>query len=68
MAAIPRPSAPPVPDPSDPGAATLPVYEVEEEPIERRIRSVPFPNDRRSEGDAEAEPGEGQKGAGANTL
>lgn len=37
------------PTPDDPFDDTIPppVYEVEEELVERRIRSVPIPNDRR---------------------
>jgi hypothetical protein len=43
-------TAPSNPVPSE-DEALPPVYEVEEEPIERRIRSVPVPNDRRGERD-----------------
>jgi hypothetical protein len=44
-----------------------PVYEVEEEPIERRIRSVPVPNDRRGEreSDGDAEPDAGNSASGS---
>ena len=44
--------------------APPPVYEVEEEPIERRIRSVPVPKDRRGDHDPLLpEPGEGNQGS-----
>jgi len=39
-------TSPALPDPSE-DEAPPPVYEVEEEPIERRISTVPVPKDRR---------------------
>jgi hypothetical protein len=51
----------PLPVPAD-DEIPPPVYEVEEEPMERRIRSVPVPNDRRGEDDPDPVPGAGKPG------
>ena len=54
-------TSPALPDPLE-DQVPPPVYEVEEEPIERRITTVPVPNDRRGSRDPAPAPDGGSTG------